>query len=402
MKVLVAPAHVFLKEGYGSEVACAYNIISALSTSFSVQMHVICGEGTLKGSNVDLFNVGFSEGDLHSRGLFVYRYYQMAKKFLEKVDLVHHMFPFDFRAGFNPLAVFGHLKNKPFIIGPIQYPQEFSDITDYIWASGKRGIWARLSYRIEGVIRNLALEPLEELHKLTLTEAEALVFDSNTTLELCRENYADLLNSKLLKVIPAGVETEFFIPTNFTDCTKKDRFEILTVGYLLRRKGVQYLIRAMLDIVEEVENVKLRVVGTGPYMKNLMRLTQELSLEKHVEFSDYVPRHELRRVYANCDVYVQPSLSEAFPATIRESMAAGRAVVATDVGVVREFVKDGTNGCLVPPKSSRKLAREISDLLINEERRAKIGREARRYAEENFNCDSLAEAWYTTYSRLVD
>jgi len=202
-------------------------------------------------------------------------------------------------------------------------------------------------------------------------------------------------------VIPPGVETEFFIPSDFTNSTRKSRFEILTVGYLLRRKGLQYLISAMSDIVEEVGNVTLKVVGNGPYMENLMRLTQDLSLERHVEFSGYVRRRELHKVYANCDVYVQPSLSEAFPATIREAMAAGRAVVATDVGVVTEFVKDGFNGCLVPPKSSRKLARKIADLLLNEERRAKIGQEGREYAEKNFNWHKLTEAWYEVYNCAV-
>jgi len=312
---------------------------------------------------------------------------------------VHHMFPFGFRRGFNPLATFGCLRKKPFVIGPIQYPQQYSDVTDFAWTSGKGDVWTGLLYHTESATVSLTSKPLEQLHKFTLEEAEALVFDSERALELYKRQYGDILGGKLLKVISVSVEKEFFVKSARV---KKDMFEILTVGYLLKRKGIQHLIQAMSTIVEEFGNVKLKVVGNGPYKENLMRLTKELSLGEYVEFSDYVPRHELPKIYANCDVYVQPSLSENFPSAIREAMAAGRPVVATDVGVIGEYVKDGVTGCLVSPKSSEALARKIIDLLSDKELRFKMGQKARKYAEENFNWDKLAEAWYKTYTRLVE
>jgi glycosyltransferase involved in cell wall biosynthesis len=400
MKVLVAPAHLFLNKSYGGEVAWAYNIISRLAEDFGFRIDAVCGTAdNLSLSNVRVLETGFSKGDLLSRGMFYLRCYNVAKRLYKGVDLVHHMFPFGFKAGFNPLAVLRHLRGKPFIIGPIQYPQEYSDVIDYEWVSGRMGLKARVMYNLEYTTIRFFQKPMKMLHEATLREAEALVFDSEKTLRLYKRQYGDVLSGKFLSVIPPGVEKDFFVKPVLAE---KDGFEILTVGYLLKRKGIEYLIRAMVPVVKEFKNVKLKVVGNGPYKENLIRLTKELSLSEYVEFSGRVPRRELPKVYANCDVYVQPALSETFPSAIREAMAAGRPVVTTDVGMIGEYVKDGVNGCLVPPKSSEALARRIIDLLEDEDWRVKIGEEARKYAEDNFSWDKLAEAWYKTYGRLVE
>jgi hypothetical protein len=138
------------------------------------------------------------------RALFYFRCHNVAKRLYEDADVVHHMFPFGFRAGLNLLAVFGHLREKPFIIGPIQYPQEYSDVADYEWVSGKRGLRVKLSYSLESAITRLISQPIDILHELTLREAEALVFDSRKTLSLYEGLYPDLLKGKILEVTPRG------------------------------------------------------------------------------------------------------------------------------------------------------------------------------------------------------
>lgn len=400
MKVLIAPAHVLVSTRTGTEASWAYNIIARLVKRFNVHIDAVCGkaDGLTLPNSVRIFETGFNKGDLISRGSFYFGCYNIAKKLCKDADVVHHMFPFGFRAGFNPLVVFRHLRDKPFIIGPIQYPQEYTDITDYEWVSGRRGLKARLMYDLEYTAMRFIQKPIEMLHKATLGEAEALVFDSRKTLEQYRKLYPDVLRGKILQVIPPGVETEQF---QYVPPIKKDHFEILTVGHLLKRKGIQHLIRAMPIIIRELKNVRLKIVGNGPYKESLVKLTKELHLNNHVELCGHVPRDKLPKVYANCDIYVQPSLSEAFPTVIREAMATGRPVVATRVGCVEEHVKDGINGYLVSPKSSEALARKIIDLLKDEDWRAKMGEEARKYAEENLDWHKLAEAWYEIYNCVI-
>jgi len=400
MNVLVSPAHVFLNPTYGSEVSWAYNVIARLARCFGVQLDVVCGkaDGLTLPSCVRVFEIGFDRGDLTNRALFYFRCYDVAKRLCENADVVHHMFPFGFRTGLNLLAVFGHLREKPFIVGPIQYPQEYSDVTDYEWVSKRRGLRARLSYGLESAIAKSISQPIGVLHELTLREAEALVFDSRKTLRLYEDLYSDLLKGKVLEVIPPGVETEIF---KYAPPVKKDYFEIMTAGYLLRRKGVQYLIEAMPLILKEFKDVRLRIVGDGPFKGELVRLVRKLSLDDEVRFEGLVPRDELAKYYANCDVYVQPSLSETFPSTIREAMSVGRPVVATKVGFVEEHIIDGVNGFLVPRKDVEEIANKVLLLLSDEDLRLRMATKAREYAKKNFDWNKIATMWYSTYSKLA-
>jgi glycosyltransferase involved in cell wall biosynthesis len=400
IKVLVSPAHVFLNPTYGSEASWSYNTMARLAENYGVQIDAICGEATdlHLPPNMRLFKVGFSKGDLLKRALFTLRLYNLAKRLVRDVDLVHHMFPFGFRAGFNPLAIFGHLKDKSFIIGPIQYPQEYSDVADYEWVSGRRGLRAKLSYGLESAIARSISQPIGVLHELTLREAEALIFDSRKTLRLYEGLYPDLLKGKILEVIPPGVETETF---KYAPPVKKDYFEIMTAGYLLKRKGVQYLIEAMPLILREFKDVRLRIVGDGPFKGELVRLVKRLSLDDKVRFEGLVPRDELVKYYVNCDIYVQPSLSETLPSTIREAMSVGRPVVATKMGFVEEHVINGVNGFLVPRGGFEGIASKVLLLLSDEDLRLKMGVKAREYAERNFDWDKIATMWYSTYSKLA-
>jgi glycosyltransferase involved in cell wall biosynthesis len=383
----------------GTEPTWAYNIVTRLAKRFSVQLDVVSGKanGSTLPSCARVFEVGFDRGGLMSRVLFYYRCYNVAKRLCKDADMVHHMFPFGFRAGLNLLAVFGHLREKPFIIGPIQYPQEYSDVTDYEWVSGKRGLRAKLSYGLESAIAKSISQPIGIFHELTLREAEALVFDSRKTLRLYEGLYPDLLKGKILEVIPPGVETEIF---KYAPPVKKDYFEIMTAGYLLRRKGVQYLIEAMPLILREFKDVKLRIVGDGPYKDELVRLAKRLSLEDHVIFQGRITREETVKYYHLSDVFVLPALSTT-SSVFLEAQACGRPVIGTTAGFIPELIADGRTGFIVAKGCVEELKEKIVLLLSDEELRLRMGANARRWIEENFAWNKIATMWYSTYSKLA-
>jgi glycosyltransferase involved in cell wall biosynthesis len=143
-------------------------------------------------------------------------------------------------------------------------------------------------------------------------------------------------------------------------------------------------------------------VGDGPFKDELVRLVKRLSLDGKVYFEGLVPRSKLVNYYANCDVYVQPSLSETFPSTIREAMSVGRPVVATKVGFIEEHIIDGANGFLVSKGDSKEIADKILLLLGDEDLRLKISAKAKKCAENNFNYDRIATTWYNIYRKASD
>jgi len=395
MKVLVSPAHTFLNPTYGGEVSWAYNVIARLARCFDVRLDIVCGKanGLTLPSCVRVFEVGFERGDLTNRALFYFRCYGVAKRLCESADVVHHMFPFGFRAGFNPLAIFGQLRDKPFVIGPIQYPQEYSDITDYEWVSGRSDLKAQLMYNLEHTTMRFIQKPIEMLHEATLSEAEALVFDSRKTLELYKGSYSDILRKKTLKVIPPGIETEQF---QYAPPIKKDHLEILTVGYLLKRKGIQHLIYVMPSILKEIKDVTLRIVGDGPYKGELVRLAKRLSLEDHVIFQGRITREETIKYYHLSDVFVLPALSTT-SSVFLEAQACGRPVIGTTAGFIPELIADGRTGFIVAKGCVEELRERIVRLLNDEELRLRMGINARRWVEENFDWGKLARRWHDLY-----
>jgi glycosyltransferase involved in cell wall biosynthesis len=101
------------------------------------------------------------------------------------------------------------------------------------------------------------------------------------------------------------------------------------------------------------------------------------------------------------DVSVMPSLNEALSNVLLESMAAGTAVVATDVGGTSEAVSDGGNGLLVPPSQPAALAGAIGRLLNAPLLARQLGARARQTVEERFSLDRMVHATEAIYDQLL-
>jgi glycosyltransferase involved in cell wall biosynthesis len=101
------------------------------------------------------------------------------------------------------------------------------------------------------------------------------------------------------------------------------------------------------------------------------------------------------------DISVLCSLSEAFPNSIVEAMAAGKPVVATRVGGVGDAVVDGETGLLVPPRLPAALAAAIEQLLIEPERRREMGAAAARRARAQFHASRVLPTLESLYDRLL-
>ncbi len=113
-------------------------------------------------------------------------------------------------------------------------------------------------------------------------------------------------------------------------------------------------------------------------------------------------RQDLERVYAGLDVVALSSLNEGNPVTLIEAQAAGRPVVATDVGGVRDTLADGLTGRLVPSGDSAALADELAALLTDAERRHRWGLAGRAFALKQHSLAGFTEAMKAVYRELLD
>ena len=151
-----------------------------------------------------------------------------------------------------------------------------------------------------------------------------------------------------------GAERAYFNLPYFSDL---ERFELavreekrdrtfLFSGSLIARKGVDLLASAFVRLVQEVSNVRLRIVGDGELRESLVQTLRPVS--ERVEFVGFRDWNELPREYAAADVLCVPSRYDGWGLVVPEGLAAGLPVIATDrMGAALEFVESGRNGWLI-------------------------------------------------------
>jgi glycosyltransferase involved in cell wall biosynthesis len=189
---------------------------------------------------------------------------------------------------------------------------------------------------------------------------------------------------------------------------KEDGFNILFVGRLEKRKGVETLFKAIPMVLKEVPDTHFYIVGKDTYLapsggsyKDYLLDNLDKHYHKYVEFIGYVDDTELKNYYRTCDLFVAPSLYESFGLIYLEAMAWGKPVIGCDVGGIPEIIEDGITGILIPPDNATALAEAIIKLK-EEELRAKIGEKGRKKVENDFSMIKMAENTYNIYRDVIN
>lgn len=166
------------------------------------------------------------------------------------------------------------------------------------------------------------------------------------------------------------------------------------VGGLRREKNVARLVRCFAAL--QRADVRLILVGDGPERDALRALAEERGVADRVVFLGRI--NGVERVYRAFDLFVNSSDTEQMPLTVLEAMAAERAIVATDVGDVRDILGPANAANVVHVSDDRALTAAMARLLANGEERARLGQANRARVEQNF----AETAMFETYRRLFD
>ncbi len=166
---------------------------------------------------------------------------------------------------------------------------------------------------------------------------------------------------------------------------------LLCVGRLVYKKGFEYALRAMPQVLQSYPQARLVVVGAGDLAASLKKLAAELGITDRVRFEGAVAHTRLPDYLAACDLFLLPSVVDdsgnvdGLPNTLLEALAAGRPVVASRVAGVPLAVEDGQNGLLVSPRDPQALAQAILRLLADPALRDRLGQAGRRKVEQELN-----------------
>jgi glycosyltransferase involved in cell wall biosynthesis/SAM-dependent methyltransferase len=189
---------------------------------------------------------------------------------------------------------------------------------------------------------------------------------------------------------------------------KENGFDVLFVGRLEKRKGVETLFRAIPQVLEKVPDAQFHIVGMdtnlapngGSYREFLLQ-NLDKKYHKKVRFVGYVDDNELKDYYRNCDIFVAPSLYESFGLIYLEAMAWGKPVIGCDAGGAPETIEGGETGIIIQPEDENALAEAIMKLK-DEGLRSEMGEKGRRRVENDFSNKIMAENTYKIYNDVIN
>lgn len=189
--------------------------------------------------------------------------------------------------------------------------------------------------------------------------------------------------------------------------TKNDPFELLFVGRLVRRKGVDVLLRAA-KLLEGDSRLHVRIVGGGPEKPSLEREAQRLTLGDRVTFEGVVDSARVDVLFGECDALVLPAIvtetgeTEGLGVVLIEAMGYGKPVIASAAGGIVDIVQDGETGLLVPPGDERALADAISRAMNEPDELARLAHAGTQFAERAFGWDAIVSDLKEVYESAIE
>lgn len=171
---------------------------------------------------------------------------------------------------------------------------------------------------------------------------------------------------------------------------------LLTAARLVRRKGIDVVLRALPKVAQTIPGVRYAVVGTGPEEATLKRLVLDLGINDRVVFLGKLPEREVVFAYNACDVFVMPARFEhpsveGFGLVFREANACGKPVIGTATGGIADAIDDGQTGLLVEPDNVDACADAVLRLLGDAKYAAKLGQQGRALVESSGTWRHAAE-----------
>jgi glycosyltransferase involved in cell wall biosynthesis len=164
-------------------------------------------------------------------------------------------------------------------------------------------------------------------------------------------------------VIPNGVDCNKFEPAD-TRSSPRPVVRLITVAQLIERKGLRYLIEALTLLPESVKSsVALEVCGIGPCEQDLRAQAERAGVGGLIAWSGLLDQESLAERLRASDIFVLPTLQEAWPLSVLEAMASGLPVISTNAGGIPEVVQHDVCGLLVEPSDAEALAKAIARLI---------------------------------------
>lgn len=233
------------------------------------------------------------------------------------------------------------------------------------------------------------------------------IWKNATAVVSCSEGLRDLARTTdtdvKIDIIPDGLDPDSFEPTQRE--AHPNVIRCLSIGRLIPRKGFQFLIQALPQVIERVEHkFEIEIVGDGPYEEELISIAKRLDVNSYIHFTGAVEYSDLPQKYSDADIFILPSLAEGMPLVVLEAMGTGLPIVASRVQGIDELVADHVNGTLFDPGDVDGLSECIIKLIDAGEKRLEMGNASIEMLKQNerYNWKNIADAYLSLYNNILN
>ncbi len=249
--------------------------------------------------------------------------------------------------------------------------------------------------------------PVLDLERHVMLNSAAIHAGSRAIVNTIERDYGLMFPANKVAIIPHGL---LDIGEPISNSAKLENLNLLFVGRLEKRKGIDVLLAAAANLLATHPTVRMTIVGDDTLLNETGRTYKEEFHATHqgqeflprINFTGKVSESELYKHYASCDVFVAPSRFESFGLIYLEAMMFGKPVVGCNAGGIPEVVIDGEYGFLAEPGDAVSLLFALDKLLSNAALREQFGKRGRQEYERRFTAAGMARKAVTFYKSLLN
>ncbi|MGP5524467.1 glycosyltransferase [Glutamicibacter arilaitensis] len=184
-------------------------------------------------------------------------------------------------------------------------------------------------------------------------------------------------------------------------------FYVGTVSSLVPYEGLSTVVRAVAELVEHHQKLRLLIVGDGTDRENLIALAEKLGISRRCEFPGRIPREKAHLYHAALNTFVVPRVDSAVTRSVTplkpvEAMASKVPVLASDLPALREIIADGENGHLIASDDVSEWAAAIEKLMQNPENAELMGKSGREFVIADRTWKQNAFSVVDVYERVIN
>jgi len=176
---------------------------------------------------------------------------------------------------------------------------------------------------------------------------------------------------------------------------------VLSVGRLVPQKGIEHLIKAVPNVAWRYPEARFVIVGEGWYRDHLQYLAGTTGEAWRINFTGFIPDHELIALTMSADVLVMSSIYEPFGIVALEGMASGVPVVASRVGGLAEIIEHDKTGVLVHPGNPDSIAWGINHVFSNPDHARWLVQNAREMVQKTYSWEAIAKKTVKLYRKVA-